>query len=392
MKSVRSIAIVCITTIAIMALILGTLLMPSNIDKQSEANFQVDYTPREVTTETENSVIETPKTNSICLIDQSGSMSDYTNKYFFAAGYDTIRTFGTEDSRITTEVVNAIDNGYQRIGVVTDLESWPSEEIEAIAGRSIGNVEIVFFVPEHVIGDANYNIYVDHYVDAMNSSNSTLRFVELETQTVISVFENYKQLVEVPANTSITPADSSFTATGNYVEGNKIPYSLVLILILVFFLIIMALIIALIALAGAFGKKKDKDTGTVPAGVQRAIHANAVALDGSSSVSNIYSQFINWCRQESVSNVFRFASQVEELSLDEAENKAASGQTVGYTCLKELFDRGYKEITIVSDMEFNDSPIDGIKFNKIFFVGSNLTEDKIDHLKSFCNDYEIISI
>ena len=321
-------------------------------------------------------------------------MDAYTNKLFFAAGYDTIQTFGGEESRITTEVVNALDKGYQRIGIVTDLESYPYVELKALNGRSFGNCEIVFFVPD-TVDAAYYADYVKRYTDVLDSNNSTFRFVYLDSQKVVPIFENYRQLVTVPSTTTTVSDGSGFNVSADYVEGNKIPYSLVLILIIVFFLIIMALIIALIVLAGVFGKEKKTDgtDGTVPTGIKRSLKADAVALDGSSSVSNLYNQFITWCRAENVPSVFRFSSTVEELSLDEAENKAASGQTAGYECMRQLFERGCKVITVVSDMEFNDTVTDqNMMFDKIFFVGSNLKDSDIAHLKGFCKDYEIISI
>lgn len=393
MKSVRNVAIIALTLVILASMILAAIFVPKDLDKQSEAHFQVDCTPKEAETETEYETFETERPKSVCLIDRSGSMDDYANKLFFAAGYDIIQTFGTEDSKITTEVVNALDKGYQRIGIVTDLESWPYEEIETISGRSFGNCEIVFFIPDDVDQNCYYD-YVQRYRDALDATNSTFRFVYLDSQKVVSVFENYRQLVTVPTTTTITSGDSGFSVTGDYVEGNKIPYSLVLILIMVFFIIIMALIIALIALAGVFGKEKQTTgTGTVPTGVVRSLKADAVALDGSSSVNHIYNQFITWCRAEQVPSVFRFADTVEKLSLDKAENKTAGGQTAGYECMKRLYDEGYKVITIVSDMQFNDTLTDqNIMFDKIFFVGSNLKESNVSHLIGFCKDYEVISI
>lgn len=394
MKSLRKLAIIVIAAIVLTSLVLAAIFMPNNIDKQSEAHFQVDYTPSEGETKTESGTVEVARPKSICLIDHSGSMDEYTSKLFFVAGYDIIKPFGGDESRITTEVVAALDGGYQRIGVVTDLESWPYEEIEAITGHNFGNCEVVFYVPENVNQDYLLD-YVTRYRDALDSKNSTFRFVYLDSQKVVSVFENYRPLIEVPTETTVTASnEQDFSISGDYVEGNKIPYSLVFILIMVFFIIIIVLIIALIAIAGVFGNEKKTDgTGRVPAGVKKSLKADAVALDGSSSVSNLYNQFIRWCRAENVPCVHRFASTVEELSLDEAESKPASGQTVGYECMKHLYENGCRVITIVSDMQFNDTPADqNVMFDKIFFVGYNLSESDIEHLKAYCKDFEIISI
>ena len=394
MKSVRKVAIVSIAMVMIMVIVAGIFVTIDTIDQQPEASFQVDYTPVEETTQSAETV-EAPRPKSICLIDQSGSMDEYSGKLFFAAGYDIIRTFGEDDSKITTEVVNYLDNGYQRIGVVTDLESWPYEEIESISGRSFSNCEIIFYIPENVDQDC-YLDYVTRYRNALDADNCTFRFVYLESQKVVSVFENYRVLVTVPVSQTEATTGEPIKVSGSYVEGNKIPYSLVLLLIVIFFLIIMSLIIAIIAIAGVFGKDKKKNdgkwTGVVPAGIKRSIHTDAVALDSSASVSNLYSQYISWCKSEGVSTVYRFANNVEELSISEAENKSAGGQTKGYECLRELYDKGYKEITIVSDMEFNDDIVDQVMFDKIFFVGSNITESDIKHLKAFCKTYEVISI
>ena len=373
-NSTRRVAIFFIAVVMILSLLATALFVARCPDKSSTANATATLTSTSPTT-------TTPK--SIGIRDMSVSMSKYVTA---VPGYDTWTSFGDDGtSRITTEVVNALEQGYERIGVVTDLESYPKTEMNSITGKHYQNVELTFFVPASV--NQNYlNSYINTFKGALDVSNCTLKFIDMNGQEISVLYNNY----------AVQASTSPVTVHATYTEGNSIPRSVVIIGLEALFLVIMALIIALIALCNrcCCGFIGGTGTSSTPEGVSKALNADAIALDGSSSVVNAYHQFIRWAKNNGWRRVYRFASEVEEMSISKAEAQEAQGGTAGYAAMKEMYDAGHKVVTIVSDMEFTDEEnhADGVFFDKIYFVGENLSDAQVEPLKRFCKDYEIVRI
>lgn len=376
--ALRRTAIIVLSIIMVLSIIGTGLFLAFFPDVSAKAN---TTTTIQATNTTSSDV------PSIGIRDLSVSMKNYM---VAVPGYDTWNSFGADGtSRITTEVVKALDNGYKRVGVVTDLESWPQSEVNSIVGRHYSNVELTFFVPNNV--EQQYlNQYINIYKAAMDPSTCTLKFVDMagNEMNVAGSFDNYTSATD-------DKNPSTVTVTSSYEEGNSVPRSVVIIGLEALFLVIMGLIIVILALCGrCCCGFVGVGTTNVPQGVQRALKADALALDGSSSVSHIYQDFINWAKNSGWNKVYRFASQVEELNISKAERIPADGNTAGYTAFKMMFDAGNKVVTVVTDGGFNDeaSIADGVIFEKIYFVGENISESDVEHLKIFCKDFEIVSI
>lgn len=384
------VAIVMIATVMILSLIGVGLCLTFKPDIPAEASSTTSVTtPPPQESQPAPDVQENENVPSIGIRDMSVSMSAYVTA---VAGYDTWSSFGQDGtSCITTAVVDALEKGYKRIGIVTDLESYPTGEMLSISGKHYQDIELTFFVPASV-DEGWLNRYSSTFVGALDPTTCTLKFVDMNGKNVSVLYNNFKKVAEVVPEPSVTTVTATTTTTLK--EGNSVPLSLVIIVIEVLFLIVMGLIIAIITrcCCGCTCTPVHQPIGS---GVTRALQqSEALALDGSGSVEPMYKKFINWAENAGWGNIYRFAGSVEEMKISRAKHLAAGGGTLGYTALKQLFDDGYKVVTVVSDMLFGDDPnlADGVMFEKIFFVGENLTEESVKHLTKFCKSYEIVSI
>ena len=313
----------------------------------------------------------TPETK-VLLVDASGSMN---NNIFASAGYDTVQKFGDYlgqsggNSYIYTNIVRTLDMGVQIVGVVTDLESYPASDVNALSGKKYENVSLTFYLPADV--NATYvKDYQTNWSNALNSANSTLVFVYADGSKMV-VFDAYAK--EEPEATEEVKdekkEDSEIVVKVNTeaTTGDSISFkTLVLILgtIIDLFCIFGIILIALFAHSDKAGKGKD-----VPEDIEEAFKL-PVALDGSGSVANQYASMVKYAEKLKVADVWRFAENVDKLSTDTAKNTPAGGNTSGWKCLKEMADAGLTEIAIMTDFGFNDDPAvaDGISFDHITMI------------------------
>ena len=313
----------------------------------------------------------TPETK-VLLVDASGSMN---NNIFASAGYDTVQKFGDYlgqsggNSYIYTNIVRTLDMGVQIVGVVTDLESYPASDVNALSGKKYENVSLTFYLPADV--NATYvKDYQTNWSNALNSANSTLVFVYADGSKMV-VFDAYAK--EEPEATEEVKdekkEDSEIVVKVNTeaTTGDSISFkTLVLILgtIIDLFCIFGIILIALFAHSDKAGKGKE-----VPEDIEEAFKL-PVALDGSGSVANQYASMVKYAEKLKVADVWRFAENVDKLSTDTAKNTPAGGNTSGWKCLKEMADAGLTEIAIMTDFGFNDDPAvaDGISFDHITMI------------------------
>lgn len=313
----------------------------------------------------------TPETK-VLLVDASGSMN---NNIFASAGYDTVQKFGDYlgqsggNSYIYTNIVRTLDMGVQIVGVVTDLESYPASDVNALSGKKYENVSLTFYLPADV--NATYvKDYQTNWSNALNSANSTLVFVYADGSKMV-VFDAYAK--EEPEATEEVKdekkEDSEIVVKVNTeaTTGDSISFkTLVLILgtIIDLFCIFGIILIALFAHSDKAGKGKD-----IPEDIEEAFKL-PVALDGSGSVANQYASMVKYAEKLKVADVWRFAENVDKLSTDTAKNTPAGGNTSGWKCLKEMADAGLTEIAIMTDFGFNDDPAvaDGISFDHITMI------------------------
>ena len=313
----------------------------------------------------------TPETK-VLLVDASGSMN---NNIFASAGYDTVQKFGDYlgqsggNSYIYTNIVRTLDMGVQIVGVVTDLESYPASDVNALSGKKYENVSLTFYLPADV--NATYvKDYQTNWSNALNSANSTLVFVYADGSKMV-VFDAYAK--EEPEATEEVKdekkEDSEIVVKVNTeaTTGDSISFkTLVLIMgtIIDLFCIFGIILIALFAHSDKAGKGKD-----VPEDIEEAFKL-PVALDGSGSVANQYASMVKYAEKLKVADVWRFAENVDKLSTDTAKNTPAGGNTSGWKCLKEMADAGLTEIAIMTDFGFNDDPAvaDGISFDHITMI------------------------
>ncbi len=336
----------------------------------------------------------------VLLVDASGSMK---NNIFASAGYDTVQKFGDYlgqsggNSYIYTNIVRTLDMGVQIVGVVTDLESYPSTDVDSLAGKKYENVSLTFYLPANV--NANYVMdYQINWSNALDQTNSTLVFVYADGSKLV-VFDKYEEAEpetaeEVEPETTEEESNIVVKVNTEATAGDSISFkTLVLILgtMIDLFCIFGIILIALFAHSDKSGKEKE-----VPVDIEEAFKL-PVALDGSGSVANEYDSMVKYAEKLKVADVWRFAEDVDKLSTEKAKNTPAGGNTSGWKCLKEMAEAGLTEIAVMTDFGFNDdaSQADGISFEHItMIVPANIkvNDEIMQKVIGMCKTYKVIKL
>lgn len=401
-KNLKKLAII---TLAILFALTTTVTALVAIFHQSEtpkATADVEITVPVISEDDESQEApekeEIPETK-VLLVDASGSMKNNIAAY---AGYDSVVKFGDYlgqnggNSYIYTNIVRALDMGVQIVGVVSDLESYPASDINALNGKKYENVSLTFYLPADV--NASYvKDYQQNWSNALNPANSTLVFVYADNSKMV-VFDEYgKEEPEVTEKVKETEKEESDIVVKVNTEattGDSISFktlALILGTIIDLFCIFGIILLALFARDEKSGKGKD-----VPEEIEEAFKL-PVALDGSGSVANHYASMVAYAEKLKVAEVWRFAENVDKLSTDTAKNTPAGGNTSGWKCLKEMADAGLSEIAIMSDFGFNDdaSVADGIKFDHITMIipaNTTVNDEVKQKVIGMCKSYKEIKL
>lgn len=397
-NTVKKVAVFALSTLFVVTTVFMALVCFLHDSQTPSAKADVEISIPVTGEEESHEVPEkeiTPETK-VLLVDASGSMN---NNIFASAGYDTVQKFGDYlgqaggNSHIYTNIVRTLDMGVQIVGVVTDLESYPASDVNAISGKKYENVSLTFYLPADV--NATYvKDYQANWSNALNSANSTLVFVYADGSKMV-VFDAYaKEEPEATEEVEEKKDDSEIVVKVNTeaTTGDSISFNtLVLILgtIVDIFCIFGIILIALLAHSEKAGKEKD-----VPDDIEEAFKL-PVALDGSGSVANHYASMVKYAEKLKVPEVWRFAETVEKLSTDKAKSTPAGGNTSGWKCLKEMADAGLTSVAFMTDFGFNDdaSLADGISFEHItMIIPANIKVDDAIKQKviGMCKSHKVI--
>ena len=401
-KNLKKLAIITLSILFIVTTLSTALIAFFHESETPNAKADVEIVVPVTSEEDEPQVIpekeEIPETK-VLLVDASGSMKNNIAAY---AGYDSVVKFGDYlgqnggNSYIYTNIVRALDMGVQIVGVVSDLESYPASDINALNGKKYENVSLTFYLPADV--NASYvKDYQQNWSNALNHANSTLVFVYADNSKMV-VFDEYgKEEPEVTEKVKETEKEESDIVVKVNTEattGDSISFktlALILGTIIDLFCIFGIILLALFARDEKSGKGKD-----VPEEIEEAFKL-PVALDGSGSVANHYASMVAYAEKLKVAEVWRFAENVDKLSTDTAKNTPAGGNTSGWKCLKEMADAGLSEIAIMSDFGFNDdaSVADGIKFDHITMIipaNTTVNDEVKQKVIGMCKSYKEIKL
>lgn len=401
-NTVKKVAVFALAALFVVTTVFMTLVCflhdSQTPSAKSDVEISIPITSEDDKSQDVPEVEVTPETK-VLLVDASGSMN---NNIFASAGYDTVQKFGDYlgqsggNSYIYTNIVRTLDMGVQIVGVVTDLESYPTSDVNALSGKKYENVSLTFYLPADV--NATYvKDYQMNWSNALNSANSTLVFVYADGSKMV-VFDAYaKEEPEATEEVKDEKKEESEIVVKVNTEattGDSISFkTLVLILgtIIDLFCIFGIILIALLAHSEKVGKGND-----VPEDIEEAFKL-PVALDGSGSVSAQYDNMVKYAEKLKVAEVWRFAENVDKLSTEKAKNTPAGGNTSGWKCLKEMADAGLTEIAIMTDFGFNDeaSQADDISFEHItMIIPANIkVNDEIKQkVVGMCKTYKEIKL
>ena len=375
-KNLRKLAIIALATLFVVTTLSTALvaIFYDSVDPSAKSNVEI-VVP--VNNEDDKSQTTSEEEKKVLLVDASGSMS---GNIFASAGYDTVQKFSDYigqsdgDSYIYTNIVRALDMGVQVVGIVTDLESYPVSDMNALNGKKYENVSITFYLPADV-RPAYVKDYSTNWSNALNQENCTLLFVYADGTKMV-VFDKYSVVEEQNADDDKVNSEIVVKVDTEATLGDAISFkTLVMILgtIIDLFCIFGIILLALVANSDRGGKEND-----VPDDIQEALK-DPVAMDGSRSIDEKYQEMVAHAEKLNVTEVWRFAEDVEKMSIEKAKNMATGSKTSGWLCLKKMFDAKISRITILTDFGFNDdsSVADGIYFDHItMIIPANLGVDE----------------
>ena len=346
-------------------------------DNRATANVEVTSTSGGKT----STIPKKDEADRVLLIDESGSMN-----VDFVLGVDFDTTTRYSDSKITENVLTNLNNGANYIVYVTDLEAYPTNDLSLNVGNH-ENVYLAFAMTE----DVDFSEIAKHkaiWANALNQTNSTLIFVYPDGTEMV-VFDNYSEDAENEEEEAVDNQNVSIKVDTEATTGDSISFRVLVVFLgtIIDLFLIFGIIIAILMDRNESGKKD------VPAGIQDVLK-DTTAFDGSGSFKSVYTQMLEWAEKMNISEVYRFASEVQKMSVSEAKSKDAEGQTHGWECLKKLFDAGERRITIVSDMDFNDdeSMANGISFDHINFVlpeNNTYNQEVMDKVIKLTKTYKV---
>ena len=327
---------------------------------------------------------EKEEADRILLIDESGSMN-----VDFIMGVDFDETIRYSDSKITQNILDTLNGGASYVVYVTDMEAYPISDLQLNVGNH-ENVYLAFAMTEEV----SYSEIAKHkavWANALNQENSTLIFVYPDGSEMV-VFDNYSEDVAESVNIEdATNNNLSIKVEAKSTTGDSISFRVLVLFLgtIIDLFLIFGIIIAVLM------DRNDtvKTDGGVPTGIQKALQ-DTTAMDGSASVVAEYQQMVEWAEKMGVSEVYRFATEVKKMTIEEAKKMKADGNTHGWKCLKEMFEAGERRITIVSDMEFNDdeSVVAGIEFEHINFIlpaGDKYNKEIMERVCKMAKSYKV---
>lgn len=411
-KTILMVAMILVAIIAIGAVAAVMLNATADIAPTISGNVNVVSTvqPEEVgpKTETVEVPMEVEPETRVLLVDASGSMD---NTIYAFTGYDCVIPFSdylsesSGDTRIGSCLSLVLDMGIRELGLVSDLEVYPRNDLQALETKFYSSRELLVYVPENVEQE-RYQLCRDTFAGMLDEKTSTLIFV-FPSGTTDVVFDNYVKpedktiKKEVEVYPELVTQDEVIYDDRVLEGGNYVPPSQVRNIWITFILVTALLIEVILALLMFIGRNTEKTKepvkGTpqdVPEWVTRAVATGTIALDGSGSVKNSYSEFLSYLSKLSnINQVWRFAGDVEKLDVTTAKGREPEGRTHGWKCLSDIFQSGAKEVTLLSDLEFTDDEIQGLCFEKIVFVLPNVYDQKmLVKLKGICNNNEVINL
>lgn len=351
------------------------------------------------------------ETRSVLLIDKSSSMEKQqkveavVGQYDFAS-YDAVVNF---DHRLSTdanfsgggnsyicEVIDELaDAGFTHITVVTDGEQWPQD-------YSALSVYTDLDLTVHLVEEDEES---QEFIDQLKSRlvNSNLKVVKPDGSKEVKL-NDYKApiyTIEVPV-VEENEDEGNKTFIQNLKEG-YFPWWLVLLLA-----VLIAALFDFIHELITQGRNKEKGDNTVttatlvpkplPAAAVAQIEKGAhVVADFSGSMAAQQSETAKACMnaQKGSEPVICFGDNISEHTASELKRIQAAGRTHGWEALEAAVSKGWDEIVLISDLEFNGKAFDqnsfAKKFKKITVVTpSSFDWETLKNLEKIADEVEVL--
>ena len=396
-NTVVAIAMVLVALLAALAIIFVVLKTPADIeprmtgDVTSSISFPQENRTKSVHVEIP---VQIPHQRSVLLVDESGSMDGISvnaNTYYDSiVAFSDYPWFKEGNSRIAESMMHMLDIGVRDLGVVSDFECWPEDDIHCLDFKQYENVQVYLYCSE-TVSEIFLPQFKEKLTAALNPENCTLVFCYADgTKEVI--YDSYTSPEDIIAETDVQVepelvlpeielSDTHAMEAGNYIAPHVLRNILIAGIAIIAFLVEVILALLL------------RSTEKEPEWVKKAMSTGNVALDGSGSVKYVYDDMLKYLKvhKKQIKSIWRFADDVKQVTLAEAKSATPGGQTHGWEVLSRMMDAGIQEVTIMSDMQFNDGKIEGLHFDKIvFIVPSGHDTSVLEELKTLASVTEVI--
>lgn len=335
------------------------------------------------------------ETRSALLIDKSGSMEKQQvveaimSQYDFAS-YDAVVNFdhriSTEDNFVgggnshICEVIDELaDAGFTHITVITDGEQWP-QDYSALSVYT--DLDLTIDLVEE---DEESQEFIDQLKSRLVNSNLKVEKPDGSEEIILNDYKVPIYSIEVPVVEN-TEDEGGKTFIQNIKEG-YFPWWIVLLLAA----LIAALFDFIHELITRRGRNEDTGDNTVSTAVPvpKPIPTAAVAqiekgahvvADFSGSMAAQQSETAKACMdaQKGSEPVICFGDNVSEHAASELKGIRAAGRTHGWEALEAAALKGWDEIVLVSDLEFNGKVFDQNAFVKKFKKITVVTPSSFD--------------
>lgn len=357
-----------------------------------EVKYPISVTIPAPPTEPVNSNESEADTKSILLIDASGSMPENSLDEKVIAEYAEVRPFTTgiysdtseNESRIATAVNQALADGYDKIGVWTDLDSYPANEADGLRIDTPYQNRVVEFFCTSGTEEQDIIKFDECFTALLDKETCTLKFHDADTTDV--GFDNYSfpepsvpyneasnELVEVQEGTVIVEVP---------VATNNIDPIWFVIAALLCMVIVLALVIALIATTSSNNQDVNVTINNAPVASPKPAQEPdsveeylrdpecAVVLDVSGSVKLQRRRMIRKAMElrGADGEVYTFGKEAKKLTLTEVENLPSEGDTLIAPVLDMLMQDGVKKFIVLTDGQINDYFKDTHQFDEVTIV------------------------
>lgn len=391
------------TTMALAIILVLAFVLSLTATAEAAPDFGEVHSP-----DTEIHTIEL-ETRSVLLVDRSGSMGDREKVDDYVSQMDTVSydvvlyfddkqsstdpTYvGGGDSYICEKINEMATSGFTHIDIITDGQQWP-QNYEALGIYT--DLDIKFFLVEET--EDSKELIDNLKTRLVNSSLKVITF-DGEEEAILDGFEPPIYSIEVPRPTSTVVLEEGNGYGNSNSNSNNCKWWLALILGMLS-AAVFDFIHELITRRRDNIATKKAAAKPMPATVVSQIKkGKKILADFSGSMANQQLATAEACKKAGLSEkIMVFGNSVSFCRPWRISWKRASGMTAGWEAIQKALEKGWKDIMVISDLDFNKKSFEEVKlsgkFNSITVVSpAAINQAVLDELSKITDEIEVVHL